>query len=237
LFFIKLLLNAVSVFENPLQGGQAGTVSVSENPLTALLSNILAGQPPIDSDVSSSLDDISSKRIDFEAIKFKINRLKKLLLELQKKSKAEKELFALEETKFEIDRIEKLLLKLQKEKNEAERQLFSTIIKCKIGDKCNFPVVIPLTLFHEITSLFSEPQNNPLLAISLLKHIIDNSTVEINREWAQCFLALAVLRGDVIAYDCRKMKSPVYSIRNHSNPKLADECMIDVKTKCVRTFL
>ncbi len=198
--------NTVSVSENPLQGGQAGTVSISQNPLPDLLSNILSGQPPIDSDVSSSVDDISSKRIDLEA------------------------------TNFEIDRIKKLLSKLQKEKNEAEKKLFFATIKCKIVDKCNFLVVIPLTLFHEITTLFSEPLNNPLLGISLLKHIIDNSTVEINREWAQCFLALAVLRGDVIAYDCREMKSSVYRIQNHSNPKLADECMIDVKTKCVRKF-
>jgi hypothetical protein len=226
----------VSVSENPLQGEQAGTVSVSENSLTNLLSTILADQTPIDSDFSRLMDNNSSKRIDVEAINFEIESSKKLLLELQKKSKTEKELFDLEATKFEINRIKKLLLELQKEKNKAERQLFFSNIEFEIVAKCNFHVVIPRMLFHDIISLFSEPQNNPLLAILLLKHIIDNSTVEINREWAQCFLALAVLRGDVITYDCREIKSTVYRIQNHSNPKLADECMIDIKTKCVRTF-
>ncbi len=125
---------------------------------------------------------------------------------------------------------------LENELDTAGNKWFSTETAFRVNDFLKFIHLIPFAYFQRIGCLFDEQYTNPLFGLWLLRHIIQTTTRQIDRDWATCFLSLAILRGNCISYDTAESDTRENRIKNFSDPRNADKFMSDVECQEVRGF-
>lgn len=136
----------------------------------------------------------------------------------------------------ELKKSKQMTERLEKQLDTAGNKWFSTETAFRVHDFLKFIHLIPFAYFQNIGCLFDEQYTNPLLGLWLLRHIIQTTTHQIDREWATCFLSLATLQGNCISYDTAESDTRDNRIKNFSDPRNADKFMSDVECPQVRNF-
>ena len=123
---------------------------------------------------------------------------------------------------------------LEKELDTAGNKWFSSETAFRVTEFLKFIHLIPLAYFQRIGCLFDEQYTNPLLGLWLLRYIIQTTTHQIDREWATCFLSLAILQGNCISYDTDDTNTREKRVKNFSDPRSANKVMTNVFCQEVR---
>ena len=136
----------------------------------------------------------------------------------------------------ELEKSKQMKKRLEKQLDIAGNNWFSSETAFRVDEFLKYKRVIPFKRFQEIGCLFDEQYMNPLLGLWLLRHIIQTTTHQVDRDWATCFLSLAILRGNCISYDTAKSDTKEKRIKNFSDPRNADKFMRDVECQEVRNI-
>ena len=134
----------------------------------------------------------------------------------------------------ELKESKKRTEQLEKELDKAAIDLYSNETIFRVLELLNYRSVISFECFQEIGCLFDEQYENPLLGLWLLRHIIQTTTHQNNRDWATCFLSLAILQGNCISYDTDESDTRKNRVKNFSDPRNADKFMRNVVCQGVR---
>lgn len=125
---------------------------------------------------------------------------------------------------------------LEKQLDIAGNNWFSNETAFRVHEFLKLREFIHFAYFQNIGCLFDEQYTNSLLGLWLLRHIIQTTTHQIDREWATCFLSLATLQGNCISYDTAESDTRDNRIKNYSDPRNADKFMRNVECQQVRNF-
>jgi hypothetical protein len=136
--------------------------------------------------------------------------------------------------RFELKESKKRTERLEKELDIAATVLYSSETSFRVLDLLKYDRMISFECFQEIGCLFDEQYENPLLGLWLLRHIIQTTTHQIDRDWATFFLSLAILQGNCISYDTDESDTRKNRVKNFSDPRNADKFMRNVVCQGVR---
>ena len=136
----------------------------------------------------------------------------------------------------ELEKSKQMKKRLEKELDIAGNNYFSSETAFRVDEFLKSKELIDFACFQKIGCLFDEQYLNPLLGLWLLRHIIQTTTHQVDRDWATCFLSLAILRGNCISYDTAKSDTRDKRIKNFSDPRNADKFMRDVECQEVRNI-
>lgn len=125
---------------------------------------------------------------------------------------------------------------LEKQLDIAGNNWFSNETAFRVHEFLKSGGLIHFAYFQNIGCLFDDQYKNSLLGLWLLRHIIQTTTHQIDREWATCFLSLAILQGNCISYDTAENDTRVNRIKNYSDPRNANKFMCDVECQEVRNI-
>jgi hypothetical protein len=134
----------------------------------------------------------------------------------------------------ELKKLKEMRKHLKKQLDIAGNNWFSSETAFQVHESLKSKELIHFAYFQRIGCLFDEQYMNPLLGLWLLRHIIQTTTHQIDRDWATCFLSLAILRGNCISYDTSESDTRDKRIQNFSDPRNADKFMSDVECQQVR---
>ena len=134
----------------------------------------------------------------------------------------------------ELKESKKRTEQLEKKLDKAATVLYSNETIFRVLELLNYNSMISFERFQDIGCLFDEQYKNPLLGLWLLRHIIQTTTHQIDRDCATCFLSLAILRGNCISYDTAESDTRKNRVKNFSDPRNADKFMTNVFCQEVR---
>ena len=138
--------------------------------------------------------------------------------------------------RFELKESEKRTKQLEKKLDIAATDLYSNETIFRVFDWLKYGSMMSLKRFQDIGCLFDEQYKNPLLGLWLLRHIIQTTTHQIDRDCATCFLSLKILQGNCISYDTAESDTRENRVKNFSDPRNADKFMMNVSTQSVQDF-
>jgi len=149
----------------------------------------------------------------------------------------------LEVATTDIELIRSELKKSKKQKKCLENKLdiagnnwFSSETTFRVHESLEYKSSIPFAYFQKIGCLFDDQYTNPLLGLWLLRYIIQTTTLQVDRDWATCFLSLAILQGNCISYETAESDTREKRVKNFSDPRNAGKFMRDVECQEVRDF-
>jgi len=219
---------------NRQQGGpeaNSGNQQQKE-PLLRLLSRVLSG---FTVDLSKIRDDtIARLWIELISVRGEFDDSQKRIRFLEEQLGVAT--MDIQSIRSELEKSKQKMKSLEKELDTAGNKWFSTETAFRVLELLNYNSMIPFAYFQQIGSLFDEQYTNPLLALWLLMHIVQTTTYQIDRDWAKCFLSLAILRGNCISYDTAESDTRKNRVKNFSDPRNADKFMSNVECQEVRGF-
>lgn len=136
----------------------------------------------------------------------------------------------------ELKKLKEMRKHLKKQLDIAGNNWFFSETAFQVQKSLKSKELIHYAYFQRIGCLFDEQYANSLLGLWLLRHIIQTTTHQIDRDWATCFLSLAILRGNCISYDTAESDTREKRVKNFSDPRNADKFMSDVECQQVRNI-
>lgn len=136
----------------------------------------------------------------------------------------------------ELEKSKKRTKLLEKQLDIAGNNWFFSETAFQVHESLKSKGLIHFAYFQRIGCLFDEQYTNPLLGLWLLRHIIQTTTHQIDRDWATCFLSLAILRGNCISYNTAESDTRDKRIQKFSDPRNANKIMRDVECQEVRNI-
>jgi hypothetical protein len=219
--------NASKKSGNHQQGGPA---SDSENPLIQHLDRTLLRFYLNLSDITS--ETVAHNYIEMLGIRDDWITFKKMTESLEQQLDVATS--DIQSIRSELKELKKRRELLEKELDKAATVLFSSETVIRVVDLLKYDRMISFERFQDIGCLLDEQYKHPLLALWLLRHIIQTTTHQIDRDWATCFLSLAILRGNCISYDTAESDTRENRVKNVSDPRNADKFMRNVVCQGVR---
>lgn len=219
---------------NRQQGGpeaNSGNQQQKE-PLLRLLSRVLSG---LTIDLSKIRDDtIARLWIELISVRGEFDDSQKRIRSLEEQLGVATT--DIQSIRSELEKSKQKMKSLEKELDTAGNNWFSSETAFRVHESLKSKELIDFAYFQQIGCLFDEQYTNPLLALWLLMHIVQTTTHQIDRDWATCFLSLAILRGNCISYDTAESDTRKNRVKNFSDPRNADKFMSDVECQEVRGF-
>lgn len=219
---------------NQKQGGPEANSGnqTQRDSLLSLLYRVLSG---FTCDLSKiDIDTIAKLWIELLSVREKWENSKKRTDSLEQQLGVATTATDIQLIRSELEKSKQMTERLEKKLDIAGIEWFSSQIAFRVCDLLKYKRPIPYKFFEEIVCLFDEQYTNPLLGLWLLRHIIQTTTHQIDRDWATCFLSLAILRGNCISYDTAESDSRDKRIQKFSDPQNANEIMRDVECQEVR---
>ncbi len=221
---------------NQKQGGpEANSGNQKQGyPLLSLLSRVLSGFTCNLSEID--IDTIAKLWIELLSVRGEYDDSKKRRAYLKQQLDVATTATDIQSIRSELEKSKQMKKRLEKQLDIAGNNYFSSETAFRVHEFLKSKESIDFACFQKIGCLFDEQYTNPLLGLWLLRHIIQTTTHQVDRDWATCFLSLAILRGNCISYDTAESDTKEKRIKYFSDPRNADKFMRDGECQEVRNI-